>query len=114
MNDEISILPFEIQNEPLTTDAGSNPFKLVVDPVMRMRLRKALFTLIEQHDTDLAQHVAQGYLTLDSYKEYIEVFSRSLRDTMGSKEGILYLLESCGFQNVPLHHINLSPEMRWN
>lgn len=107
------IIPFEVQNEPLATDAGANPFKLVVDPVMRIRLRKALHALIEQHDNDLAQHVAQGRLTLDSYKEYIEIFARSLKETMGSSEGIVYLLESCGFK-VSVEHINLNPDTRWN
>jgi hypothetical protein len=103
---------FEVSNEPAPTDPTANPFRLVVDPVMRVRLRKALFDLIESHDQELARYVADGTLALDSYKEYIELFARSLRETMSSKEGITYLLESCGFQ-INKDDINLYPETRW-
>ncbi|MHA3771894.1 hypothetical protein ACXR0O_10200 [Verrucomicrobiota bacterium sgz303538] len=103
---------FELSNEPIPTDPSANPFRLVVDPVMRVRLRKALFDLIESHDQELAKYVSDGSLALDSYKEYIELFSRSLRDTMGSKEGVAYLLEACGFE-VNKEDINLYPETRW-
>jgi hypothetical protein len=103
---------FEVSNEPAPTDPTANPFRLVVDPVMRVRLRKALFDLIESHDQELARYVADGTLALDSYKEYIELFARSLRETMNSKEGITYLLESCGFQ-INKDDINLYPETRW-
>src|SRR5215217_9780216 len=89
---------FEVSNEPIPSDPGANPFRLVVDPVMRVRLRKALFDLIESHDQELARYVSDGSLALDSYKEYIELFARSLRDTVSSKEGVAYLLESCGFR----------------
>lgn len=103
---------FEVSQEPIPSDASANPFRLVVDPVMRVRLRKALFDLIESHDQELARYVGDGALALESYKEYIELFARSLRDTMGSKEGVTYLLESCGFQ-VNKEDINLYPETRW-
>ena len=103
---------FEVSNEPIPSDPSANPFRLVVDPVMRMRLRKALFDLIESHDQELARYVADGSLALDSYKEYIELFSRSLRETMGSRDGVAYLLESCGFQ-LAKEDINLQPETRW-
>jgi hypothetical protein len=103
---------FEVSNEPIPSDASANPFRLVVDPVMRMRLRKALFDLIESHDKELARYVSDGSLALDSYKEYIELFARSLRETVSSKDGIAYLLESCGFQ-VDKGDINLNPETRW-
>lgn len=63
---------FEVQSEPVLTDATANPFKLVVDPAMRVKLRKALFDLIENHDQEMAKYVAEGKLSLDSYKEYIE------------------------------------------
>ena len=103
---------FEVSNEPIPSDPAANPFRLVVDPVMRVRLRKALFDLIESHDQELARYVSDGSLALDSYKEYIELFARSLRDTMGSRDGVAYLLESCGFQ-ISKEDINLQPETRW-
>ena len=107
------LTPFEFYNVPAVTDASANPFRLVVDPVMRMRLRKALFEMIENHDTQLADYVATGQLALDSYKEYIEIFARSLRESMGTEEGVKYLLESCGFKIDPEEKINLEPETRW-
>jgi len=106
------ITPFEFDTASLATDASANPFKLVVDPVMRVKLRKALFDLIENHDAQLAEYVAGGQLALDSYKEYIEIFARSLRDSMATAEGVHYLLESCGFRVDPAE-INLHPETRW-
>ena len=109
---ELTLTPFEFHNVPATTDASANPFKLVVDPVMRMRLRKALFELIESHDAQLADYVAAGQLALDSYKEYIEIFSRSLRESLATAEGVKYLLDSCGFQ-VEIEEINLAPDTRW-
>src|SRR5215213_2530839 len=97
---------------PATPDAGSTPFKLVVDPEMRAKLRRALFELIDYHDDALAEHVAQGKLELDSYKEYIELFARSLKETMESRAGVAYLLRAAGFE-VPLEQINLNPDLRW-
>ena len=105
-------LDFDISKEPIPSDPGANPFKLVVDPAMRIRLRKALFDLIESHDQELARYVGEGSLALDSYKEYIELFEHSLKQTMGSRDGIAYLLKSCGFE-VTKEDINLQPETRW-
>ena len=79
---------------------------------MRARLRRGLFSLIENHDEELARHVSEGRLALDSYKEYVEIFGRSLKETMESREGIAYLMASCGFK-VQLEDINLQPETRW-
>jgi hypothetical protein len=110
--DRPSSIAFEVTNEPIPTDASANPFRLVVDPMMRMRLRKALFELIETHDREMADYVAEGKLALDSYKEYIELFARSLRETMNTREGVAYLLESCGFA-VNRSDINLNPDTRW-
>lgn len=103
---------FELYTESMPSDPAANPFRLVVDPVMRVRLRKALFDLIESHDQELARYVADGSLALDSYKEYIELFARSLRETMSSKEGVAYLLEACGFE-INKEEINIYPETRW-
>jgi hypothetical protein len=94
-------------------DPGASPFKVVVDPQMRLAIRKALFDLIDHHDEALAGYFAQGKLSLESYKEYIELFARSLRETMESREGIEYLLKSAGFDSVPPEDINLTPEWRW-
>src|SRR4051795_8589408 len=108
----LASLAFDISSEPVPSDPAANPFRLVVDPVMRLRLRRALSDLIESHDTELARYVAEGSLALDSYKEYIELFARSLRDTMSSRDGVGYLLEACGFR-VEKETINLPPEPRW-
>lgn len=93
-------------------DAGANPFKVVIDPKVRTDLRRALIDLIDYHDDALAEHFSQGKLSLESYKEYIELFARSLKETMASREGVAYLLRSVGF-NVPPEEINLEPELRW-
>src|SRR3954447_20247101 len=104
--------PAELRKEPTTPDASDTPFKIVVDPEMRARLRRALFELIEYHDEALAEHFAEGKLALDSYKEYIELFARSLKETMASREGVSHLLRATGF-DVPPNEINLNPELRW-
>src|SRR3954452_13542343 len=93
-------------------DPGATPFKLVIDPKLRMDLRRALIDLIDYHDEALAENFSQGKLVLDSYKEYIELFARSLKETMESKEGVSYLLRSVGFEVQP-DDINLHPELRW-
>lgn len=98
---------------PPALPPGASPFKVVVDPVMRAALREALFDLIDHHDEHLATYVTQGKLSLDSYKEYIELFARSLRETMDSPEGVLYLLRSAGVEAVDLDNVNLRPEWRW-
>ena len=108
----LSTLGSDLASERTLSDPTASPFKLVVDPAMRLKLRRALFALIENHDDQLARHFADGRLALDSYKEYIELFARSLRETMESREGIDYLLRSCGF-DIPLEEINLQPETRW-
>ena len=109
---ESEFLPVEITRDAVLMDPTSNPFKLVVDPVMRIKLRRALFDLIENHDEELAKYVCDGLLALDSYKEYIEIFAKSLRDSMGTREGVAYLLQACGFHTNP-DDINLTPETRW-
>ncbi len=96
----------------MPSDPAANPFRLVVDPVMRTRLRRALFEMIEQHDQELARYVSEGSLALDSYKEYIEIFANSLKQTMASQEGVAYLMRVCGFE-VHEQDINLNPETRW-
>ncbi len=97
---------------PKLPDPGATPFKLVVDPEMRAKLRRALSELIDYHDESLAEHFADGKLALESYKEYIELFARSLKETMESREGVAYLLRAAGFE-VRLDEINLEPELRW-
>ncbi len=93
-------------------DPGATPFKVVIDPKVRLDLRRALIDLIDYHDEALADHFAEGKLALDSYKEYIELFARSLKETMESREGVAYLLRSVGFEVRP-DEINLHPELRW-
>ena len=93
-------------------DPGANPFKIVIDPKVRLDLKRALFDLIDYHDEALAEHFADGKLELDSYKEYIELFARSLKETMESREGVAYLLRAVGFEVRP-EEINLNPELRW-
>jgi hypothetical protein len=93
-------------------DPGATPFKVVIDPRVRLELRRALIDLIDYHDESLAEHFAEGKLSLDSYKEYVELFARSLKETMESREGVSYLLRSVGF-DVPASEINMHPELRW-
>lgn len=93
-------------------DAGASPFRIVVDPQMRGQLKRALIELIDNHDAALAEHFADGRLDLDSYKEYIEIFARSLKETMESPEGVAYLLRAVGFKVVE-SEVNLEPELRW-
>jgi hypothetical protein len=95
-----------------TADPSGTPFKIMVDPKVRLALRQALIDLIDYHDEALAEHFAEGKLSLDSYKEYVELFARSLKETMESREGVSYLLRSVGFE-VPADEINLHPELRW-
>jgi hypothetical protein len=93
-------------------DPSATPFKVVIDPKVRLDLRRALIDLIDYHDEALAEHFAEGKLALDSYKEYIELFARSLKETMESREGVAYLLRAVGFE-VRQDEINLQPELRW-
>ena len=93
-------------------DPAATPFKIVIDPKVRPDLRRALVDLIDYHDDALAEHFAEGKLALDSYKEYVELFARSLRETMENRKGVSYLLQSVGF-DVPTEEINLRPELRW-
>ena len=94
-------------------DPSSSPFKVVVDPVMRAALKKSLFDLIDHHDDVLASYVTQGKLSLESYKEYVELFARSLRETMETPEGVLYLLRAAGLEGIAAENVNLAPEWRW-
>ena len=93
-------------------DPSATPFKVVIDPKVRLDLKRALFDLIDYHDEALAEHFAEGKLALDSYKEYVELFARSLKETMESREGVSYLLRSVGFE-IPPEEINLHPDLRW-
>jgi hypothetical protein len=104
--------PIAAPRAPGKPDPGANPFKVVIDPEMRQKLRRALFELIDFHDEALAEHFAEGKLALESYKEYVELFARSLKETMESREGVAYLLRAAGFE-VPAPEINLDPELRW-
>jgi hypothetical protein len=101
-----------LKKELAKPDPGATPFKVVVDPEMRLKLRRALVELIDYHDEALAEHFAEGKLALDSYKEYIELFARSLKETMESREGVAYLLRAVGFEVAP-EEINLNPDLRW-
>src|SRR5438477_9628804 len=93
-------------------DPGATPFKVVIDPKLRLDLRRALIDLIDYHDDALAENFSQGKLLLESYKEYVELFARSLKETMESRKGVSYLLRSVGFEIRP-EEINLDPELRW-
>ena len=108
----VSANPQLVEKESARPDPGATPFKIVVDPEMRVKLRRALVELIDFHDEALAEHFADGKLALDSYKEYVELFARSLKETMESREGVAYLLRSIGFE-VPADEINLEPDLRW-
>src|ERR1700712_4302248 len=109
---KFQLVPAARKEVPAVPDAGASPFRVVVDPQMRLQLRRALIDLIDNHDEALAEHFADGKLSLESYKEYIEVFARSLKETMESPEGVSYLLRAAGF-DVPPEQVNLRPELRW-
>ena len=104
--------PAPLKKQLAVPDPGATPFKVVVDPAMRVKLRKALIELIDYHDDALAENFTEGKLELESYKEYIELFARSLKETMESREGVAYLLRSVGFEVRP-EEINLHPVLRW-
>ncbi len=99
--------PIEVPGDP-----HASPFKLVIDPALRERLRKALLDLIENHDQELEKCAADGFLELDSTKEYVELFARHLRDTLGTKDGVAYLLAACGFP-VAADDVELNRQTRW-
>ena len=102
-----------IRPEALTKlNPAATPFKIVIDPALRADLRRALIDLIDYHDDALAEQFAEEKLALDSYKEYVELFARSLKETMESRKGVSYLLQAVGF-DVPAEEINLNPELRW-
>ena len=109
---DFQLVPAPRRESPAVVDAGASPFKIVVDPQMRAQLRRALIDLIDNHDESLAAHYSDGKLALESYKEYIEVFARSLKETMESREGVSYLLRAVGFE-VPPEEVNLRPDLRW-
>ncbi len=94
-------------------DPTASPFKVVVDPAMRASLKKALFDLIDHHDDALAGYVTSGQLSLESYKEYVELFARSLRETMDNREGVHYLLRAIGLEAISAEDVNLAPDWRW-
>ena len=99
-------------NIVVPNDANASPFKRVIDPELRQRLRDALLDLIDNHDQELTRYSEEGFLQLESAKEYIEMFARHLRDAMSTQEGVGYLLESCGY-SIPPELIELNPEPRW-
>ena len=99
-------------SEPVAINPSASPFKLVVDPVMRTAIKKALSDLIDHHESR-AGYVTGGNLALESYKEYVELFARALRETMESREGVLYLLRSAGLEGMGTEDVNLRPEWRW-
>ena len=109
---DFQLVPNPRREMPAEADPGASPFKIVIDPQMRLQLRRALIDLIDNHDEALAAHYSGGKLALESYKEYIELFARSLKETMESREGVSYLLRSVGFDVRP-DEINLNPELRW-
>jgi len=71
-------------------DPAATPFKVVIDPKLRLDLRRALIDLIDYHDDALAEHFAEGKLALESYKEYIELFARSLKEWKAAKAFLIY------------------------
>ena len=109
---DFQLVPAPRREVAAEVDPGASPFKIVIDPQMRLQLRRALIELIDNHDEALAAHYSDGKLALESYKEYIEVFARSLKETMESPEGVSHLLRAVGF-DVPPEEVNLRPELRW-
>ncbi len=96
----------------LSSDPAASPFKLVIDPALRAKLHRALLELIDNHDQELAKHAADGFLELESCKEYVELFARYLRETMGTREGVAFLLHACGF-DIPGELVDMNRQTRW-
>ena len=115
IDSKYALMPVERAGEgaPRAIDPTASPFKVVVDPVMRASLKKALTALIDHHDDTLASYVTEGKLSLESYKEYVELFARSLRETMDNREGVHYLLRAAGLEGIAAADVNLTPEWRW-
>jgi hypothetical protein len=99
-------------NAVASQDVSASPFRRMIDPALRLRLRQALVELINNHEETLAVHVNEGRLSIDSYKEYIELYALSLKETMATAEGVKYLVSRAGF-DIAAEDINLSPEWRW-
>jgi len=72
-------------------------------------MRRALIELIDNHDEGARRPIIPMETGAESYKEYIEVFARSLKETMESAAGVSYLLRAVGF-DVPPEEVNLHPE----
>lgn len=106
----LQIVPSAVTS--LKSVSGS-PFRRVIDPDLRDSLQEALVRLTEDHQHQVSYMVENGQLSVDSYKEYVELLARFLRDTIGSKAGVKYLLDACGLTDATEEEINLEPELRW-
>ena len=98
---------------PVVKHISGNPFRKVIDPDVSESLEAALIRLVEDHQRQVAYMVESGQLEVGSYKEYIELLARFVRETIGSKAGVKYLLDSCGLEGATEEDINLEPELRW-
>ena len=106
----LQLVPTEIT---ATKQVTANPFRRVIDPDVTTALQEALARLVHDHQLQVAYMVESGQLEVGSYKEYVELLSRFLRETIGSKAGVKYLLDSCGLEGATEDSINLNPELRW-
>ena len=73
-----NFLPVEVTRDAVLADSSANPFKLVVDPVMRVKLRRALFELIENHDEELARYVCDALVLPSDYEPWALVVSEAM------------------------------------
>ena len=64
-------------------DVSGTPFKVVVDPDMRLKLKRALIDLIDYHDEALAEHFAEGKLALESVQGIHRAFRTQLEGDNG-------------------------------
>jgi hypothetical protein len=92
---------------------SGNPFRQVIDPEVSAALQSALTRLVEDHQRQVAYLVESDQLQVGSYKEYVELLARFVRETIGSKAGVKYLLDSCGLEGATEETVNLEPELRW-
>src|SRR5256714_14939577 len=81
-------------------DPTATPFRVVIDPKVRLDLRRGLIDLIDYHDEALGEQFSQDKIALGSYKGYVEVFARSLKETMESRGRVSHLFRSVGFENT--------------
>ena len=88
------------------------PFKVVIDPEMRLKLRRALIELIDYHDEALAEHFAEGKLDTRILQGIHRTLRAQFEGNNGKPRRRGLSPARVGFE-VRSEEINLNPELRW-